>query len=316
MDATAAGEDVLAPGESEELAEAAGRGRTADRALATAVGQEHRTLELGPSYVAALARRQPQLRPEQELELVLAAKAGDEQARAKLVEVYLPRILAQARHYRASPAIDRLELLQEGVVGLLEALARYEPERGIPFWAYARWYVRRNMQRLVAELGSAVVLSDHALRQLSAIRDAGDRFVAEHHRDPAPSELAEMTGLSREDVARLLLATRPPAAAQQTVTFEDGSTVSYEAIADELAEGEYERVLDAVEAEELASLLSTLSERERTILRWRYGLEGEELDAEEIARRLGLSTRRVREIERQARAKLAAAATRAQGARS
>jgi len=84
----------------------------------------------------------------------------------------MPRIAAMARHYRISPNVERVEVLQEGVAGLLRALERYDPDRGIPFWAYARWWVRQSMQRLVAELTRPSVLSDHALRQLSRIRDA------------------------------------------------------------------------------------------------------------------------------------------------
>jgi RNA polymerase primary sigma factor len=308
------GERAVAADESEALAASAGRARQLDRDLAATLDRPHGTSEVGAAYVAALARRRP-LRRDQELALVRAAQAGDASARAALLEAFLPQIAALARRYSASPRIERLELVQEGAVGLLQALERYDPDRKIPFWAYARWYVRRNMQRLVAELGSPVTLSDHALRRLSRIRDAHDRLVERHHREPSTSELAEASGVPRDEVARLLVATRAPQPAQDTVTLDDGTSVSYEAVVDELAEGEYERVLDAVEAEELASLLSSLSDRERTILRWRYGLDGEELSAQEIAERLGLSTRRVQEIERQARAKLAAAA-RAQGARS
>ena len=158
-----------------------------------------------------------------------------------------------------------------------------------------------------AELVDPVVLSNHALRQLSRLHDEHERFVSEHHREPSASELAERTGLSRAGAAH-----RPPRRLRREQPRRRRAALP--PVVDEPAEGEYERVLDAVEAEELASLLSLLSDRERTVLRWRYGLDGEELQPQDIARRLGLSTRRVGEIERRARAKLAAAERAGRGA--
>jgi RNA polymerase sigma factor (sigma-70 family) len=228
-----------------------------------------------------------------------------------LAEAFMPRIAAIARHYRVSPNVERADLLQEGVAGLLRALERYDPERGVPFWGYARWWVRRSMQRLVAELTRPTVLSDYALRRLSRIRDAQRELYQELGREPATEELAQRTGLPRDEVAELLAIDRPPRSVEEPLSTEDGGVWGRleDMIADPMADGEYERVLDQVEAQELVSLLSGLSERERMILRAHYGLDGEpEQSPSEIAQRLGLSTERVREIERRARGKLAAAA--------
>jgi RNA polymerase primary sigma factor len=256
-----------------------------------------------PAAEARVAEgRQPPLPRERERALVEAAQRGDATARAALVEAYMPRIAAMARHYRISPNIERVELLQEGVAGLLRALERYDPGREIPFWAYARWWVRQSMQRLVAELTRPSVLSDHALRQLSRIRDAHRRIYDERHREPTKEELAERSGLTRDQVANLLAVASPPRSTEELLTTEDGVVWGRfeDLLIDPLADGEYERVLDAVEAHELVALLSGLSERERMIL--------EERNPSEIAQRLGLSTERVRQIERRARGKLAAAA--------
>jgi DNA-directed RNA polymerase sigma subunit (sigma70/sigma32) len=92
-------------------------------------------------YLARLERR-ARRSPADERELVAAAKAGDRRARERVVELYLPRISVLASHYRFGRTIDRFELLQEGVVGLLRALERYDADRGVPFWAYAQWWVR------------------------------------------------------------------------------------------------------------------------------------------------------------------------------
>jgi RNA polymerase primary sigma factor len=299
------------PGESSALAARVAGGRAADRELARALDAPEPTGRAADArYLEALVGRRP-LAPERERALVDAARGGDATARALLVEAYMPRIAAVARHYRISLNVERAELLQEGVAGLLRALERFDPERGVPFWAYARWWVRQSMQRLVAELTRPTVLSDHALRQLSRIKDASRELYDEQHREPTSDELAQRTGLARDQVTDLLAIDRPPRSVEEPLTTEDGGVWGKleDMIADPLADGEYERVLDAVEAQELVALLSGLSERERMILRARYGLDGEEeRTPSEIAARLGLSTERVREIERRARGKLAAAA--------
>ena len=145
---------------------------------------------------------------------MLAAEEGDAGARDRLVEAFMPSIASVARIYRGSPAVDRVELMQEGVVGLLRALQRYDPTRGTPFWAYASWWVRQAMQQLVAELTRPVVLSDRALRQLARVKDARRDHLQAHGREPSSAELAETTGLTREQVENLVAAERRAAGAR------------------------------------------------------------------------------------------------------
>jgi RNA polymerase primary sigma factor len=109
---------------------------------------------------------------ELERQLVTAAQAGDAQARAELVDRFMPSIASVARLYRFTPGVERVELLQEGVVGLLRAVERFDPKLGTPFWAYAGWWVRQAMQQLVSELTAPTVLSDRAARHLARLRHA------------------------------------------------------------------------------------------------------------------------------------------------
>ncbi|MEA2357141.1 MAG: polymerase primary sigma factor [Solirubrobacteraceae bacterium] len=298
------------PGESDALAASAQRTRSADRELAAALRRPEPAGHMPDAgYWEALVRRRP-LRPERERTLVAAAKGGDATARAALVEAYMPLVAGVARDYRVSPNVDRNELLQEGVVGLLRALERYDPSTGTPFWAYAQHWVRRSVQQLVAELTRPTVLSERALRHLSRLKAAWRDLYEERHREPTRDELAERAGLSPDEVSRLLEIERMPRSTEAPLLTEDGTVwgLFEEVLADPLADGEYERVLDAMEAQELVGLLSGLSERERMILRARYGLDGEEQTRAQVAERLGISPSRVREIERRALGKLAAAA--------
>jgi RNA polymerase primary sigma factor len=242
--------------------------------------------------------------------LVLAAEHGDEEARARLVETFTPLIAGVARIYRGSRAVDRAELMQEGVVGLLSALERFDPSRGTPFWAYASWWVRQAMQQLVSELTRPVVLSDRALRQLARVKDARREHLQAHCREPSPAEVAKLTGLTRSQIDNLLAVERAPRGLEEPVSDDDGTdTVFRELIADPVAEDAYESVDRRLEIEALSDLPSGLCEREQTVLRARFGLDGRVETLREIASKLNLSAERVRQIEERALENLRTAAS-------
>ena len=281
------------------------RGHRLDRDLARDLGRREpvRSARAG-EYADDLVRRPPP-RGDAERELVAAAKAGEPAARARLVEAYMPLISATARTYRTAH-VQRLELLQEGVVGLLRALERFQPERGIPFWGYATWWVRQAMQQLVSELTRPVVLSDRALRHLARLKQAHREAVQQGGREPGRAELAKRSGLSIEQVDDLLATERAPRSLDDRVGGSDDDVGMFgELLVDPLAEDEYERVLAAIEREELHAILAGLSDREREVLRARYAVDdGERRSLREVGDRLGLSGERVRQIERRALGKL------------
>jgi RNA polymerase sigma factor (sigma-70 family) len=291
-----------------DLRDEIARGQRLDRDLAGDMGRRlPAPSAVGGAYIEALDRR-AQLSEAAERRLVLAAKHGDDGARAQLVEAFMPLISSLARTYR-SGQVQRLELLQEGVVGLLRALERFEPERGVPFWGYATWWVRQAMQQLVAELTRPVVLSDRALRHLARLKQAHHETVQQTGREPTRDELVARTGLTAGQVDDLLATERAPRSLEEPVVAgEDDIGTFGELLADPLAEDEYEAVLAAVEVRELHALLAGLSNRERDVLRARYGLDddGEERSLRTVGDRLGLSGERVRQIERRALSKLAA----------
>jgi RNA polymerase sigma factor (sigma-70 family) len=241
--------------------------------------------------------------------LVLRAKAGGPRDREELVKWFAPMIGGVARAYRRSTAVDREELTQEGVVGLLRALERFEPERGVPFWAYAMWWVRQAMQQVVSELSRPMVLSDRALRQLARIKDAQHHFEQVHRHEPSPMELTSLVELPRWQIESLFRAERSARGLDEPASGERSGGISLaEQLADVPAQDAYERVDQRELAKMVPNLLAYLNERERTVIRSRYGLGRPVQTLREVAPCLGVSAERVRQIEHDALEKLHTAA--------
>jgi RNA polymerase sigma factor (sigma-70 family) len=255
-------------------------------------------------------RRRPPLWPATERRLVLAARAGSDEARLDLIEAFRPQMAGIARMYAGAATIDRAELMQEGVVGLLRALDRFDPELGTPFWAYASWWVRQAMQQLVSELTRPVVLSDRALRQLAKLKYAQRHHVQVHHAEPTSAQLGAATGLSVEQVDRLMVAEMCARALDEPLNAADGGIgILAEQLADPRAEDAYEEVSTRLLGRELPGLIDMLSDRERKIVRARFGFDGGERSLQDLGTSLGVTAERIRQIESRAIGKLRHSAT-------
>ena len=260
--------------------------------------------------VARAAARRPGLAARRERNLVVAAAAGDPDATAALVKEFLPAIHSVARLYRHTPGVEHAELIQDGVVGLLRAVKRYDPTLGTPFWAYSSWWVRQAMQQLVSEVTRPIVLSDRALRGLARIREARSAFLQEHGREPTVDELAAGADLAPRQAESLLAIERTPRALGEPVGGPESSATLADQIVDLDAESEYTGVLERIAIDQVRDLIAGLAERERRILRDHYGLDRSARTLRKIGDDLGLSAERVRQIEEQALAKLRAAVAR------
>jgi RNA polymerase primary sigma factor len=236
------------------------------------------------------------LAPDRERELVAAAAAGDQAACAQLVEYSLPAIAGIARLYRGAANVERAELLQEGVVGLLRALRRFDPTMGTPFWGYASWWVRQAMQQLVSEVGRPAVLSDRAQRLLAQLTTARSQHIQTHGREPSAEVLSAESGIPADQVESLLAVELAPRTLDEPFVGD--------AISDPVADEEYERIIDGLEIDEVRSLAEGLDDRERGILYDHYGVGRPQKTLREIGTTLGVSAERVRQIEESTLSKL------------
>ena len=248
--------------------------------------------------------RQQRLTPREERDLVIAAECGDAAACRGLVEAFLPAIANLARGFQGS-RVERRELLQEGVAGLLFAVRRYDAELNTPFWAYASFWVRKAMQELVAELTRPVALSDRAARALSELRRLRNESLQRDGKEPTTEELSAATGLGPVQVESLLAAERMPRGLEDRVSAGGRSSATIgDTIVDPVAERAYEKVLDDLEIHGVLDLTDELEERERAVIRSHYGLGQEPQTLNEIGAGLGLSAERARQIEAAALTKL------------
>jgi RNA polymerase primary sigma factor len=243
----------------------------------------------------------------QERDLVIAAGYGDADACRNLVEAFLPAIADVAHSFRSN-RVERLELLHEGVAGLLLAARRYDTTLTTPFWAYASFWVRKAMQELVAELTRPVALSDRAVRGLAQIRRARGEHLQAHGTEPTTDELSRATGLTSAQLEHLQATELTPRSTQEQLTDGDEATVTIgDTIVDPTAEQAYQQVLDHFEISDVRDLTEQLDERERAVIRAHYGLGQDAQTLSEIGATLGLTAERARQIEAGALSKLRAA---------
>jgi RNA polymerase sigma factor (sigma-70 family) len=247
---------------------------------------------------------QQRLTARQERDLVIAAECGDSDACRKLVETFLPAITNLARGFQGN-SVERRELLQEGVAGLLFAARRYDPELNTPFWAYASFWVRKAMQELVAELTRPVALSDRAVRELAQIKKARSEHLQSHAGEPTNEELSRATGLTPAQLESLQATERAPRAMEERLGADtESSTTVGDTIVDPAAERAYQQVLDELEIREVRDLTEELDERERAVIRAHYGFGTQAQTLSEIGAGLGLTAERARQIEAGALSKL------------
>ena len=224
------------------------------------------------------------------------------QMKAKMIRANLRLVIHVANRYR-SRGVPFLDLIQEGNIGLMRALEKFEPSRGLKFVTYAHWWVRQAISRAITEQYRTVRLPNHIGERKNKLRAAADRLWSQYGRPPTSEELSVALGWTCEEVEELQAAVQPVIRLQQPLAEDGGSLVDI--LEDDQAPRPDELLAEDQLQQCLADCLASLTEREAFILRLRYGLESEQPHTlQEIADMLRLSRERVRQLERQAFEKL------------
>jgi len=229
--------------------------------------------------------------------------AAGERARAQLINSNLRLVVSIARRYQGH-GLSLLDLIQEGSLGLMRAVDKFDPGRGLKFSTYATYWIRQSVGRAIADHGRTVRLPVRLGERLARLARVRQQLIQRLDREPTPEEVASEAGLTPEQVTRAEQAALTPTSLDEPHT-EDGTGTLAEVISDPLQPSPLDEVSHALLRDDLSEALSHLTPRERHILCLRYGLYGETaLTLEQIGQRLNLTRERVRQLESEALKKL------------
>ena len=242
----------------------------------------------------------PLLSEEEEKELGRKLAGGDISARHRLEEGNLRLVVSLAKHYtgRGRPLLD---LIQEGNMGLMHAAEKYDYMKENRFSTYASWWIKEAMQRAIDRQAREIRVPVHVAENMKKVQRAANELRQELGRDASPKEIADrLTGRTEEEVKEILSYFQTPVSLETPIG-ENGEDSLGDMVENQTETTPEEAMDILVQKEEVKELLETLSEREREVIRLRYGLEdGKAQTLEEIGGQLGVTRERVRQIEARA----------------
>ena len=250
------------------------------------------------------------LTAEQEIDLGRRVQAGEEAARHKLIESNLRLVVKIARKYRV-PNLGLLDLIEEGNIGLMHAVEKFDPEKGFRFSTYASWWIRHEIERSIMNQSRTVRLPVHIVRQVNKYKKASYELVQTLQHEPSIQEIADCTENSIGDLSRLINMNRPSASMDQPIGRAEQSTYTIlDAVENKKAENPMAVAQQHDVFNHVHEWLEFLGDKPREIIERRFGLSeyglkrGEAQTLEEVAKAVGLTRERVRQIQIQALEKL------------
>ncbi|MEG6616380.1 RNA polymerase sigma factor RpoD [Peptococcaceae bacterium 1198_IL3148] len=240
--------------------------------------------------------RVPLLTPEQEVELALRMEQGDEEAKRRLAEANLRLVVSIAKRYVGRGMLF-LDLIQEGNLGLIKAVEKFDYRKGFKFSTYATWWIRQAITRAIADQARTIRIPVHMVETINKLIRVSRQLLQELGREPLPEEIAKEMNITEEKVREIMKIAQEPVSLETPIGEEEDSHLG-DFIEDHDAKAPAEEASYTLLREQLDGVLHTLTDREQRVLRLRFGLDdGRARTLEEVGQQFGVTRERIRQIE-------------------